>query len=156
MNASTESIDPSVARAVIDKSVELLERKCIRLNGREPNWRQLLLEQVARSERPTSAAEFEKRVNDAIVGGGLSHVAFFHNTAQRAPARYAINATFCAVDIPDGRRWMFQDVHDGGPAHVAGARPGDILLEVDGTVIRPPALPTFALGKDVPLTIDSE
>ncbi len=51
---------------------------------------------------------------------------------------------------------MFQDVHDGGPASVAGARPGDILLEVDGAVVRPPTLPTFALGKDVPLTIDRE
>jgi len=28
------------------------------------------------------------------------------------------------------QRWMFQDVHEGGPAHVAGLRPGDILLQV--------------------------
>src|SRR3954452_12372813 len=154
MNASTESIDPSVARAVIDKSVELLERKCIRLNGREPNWRQLLLEQVARSERPTSAAEFEKRVNDAIVGGGLSHVAFFHQSAQRAPARYAINATFCSSETRHGHRWIFQDVHEGGPAHAAGIRPGDVLLRVNGRDSQPPELPTFALGTDAEASID--
>ena len=154
MSATTESIDSSVARAVIDKSIELLERKCIRLNGREPNWRQLLSEQVARSNGPTSPAEFEKRVNDAIVCGGLSHVAFFHQSAQRAPARYAINATFCTSETRHGERWIFQDVHEGGPAHAAGIRPGNALLSVNGRDTQPPELPTFALGTDVEVSID--
>src|SRR4051812_35860903 len=51
---------------------------------------------------------------------------------------------------------MFQDVHGGGPAYLAGACAGDILLELDGTAIHPPSSPTFALDKDVLVTIDSE
>ena len=54
-------------------------------------------------------------MNDVIARGDLSHVASLHQSAQRAPARYAINATFCAFDTPDGPRWLFEDVHDGGP-----------------------------------------
>jgi C-terminal processing protease CtpA/Prc len=48
---------------------------------------------------------------------------------------------------------VFEDVHEGGPAHVAGVRPGDVLLEVNGTPIEPPTLLTFGLGTDPLLTI---
>jgi carboxyl-terminal processing protease len=93
-------------------------------------------------------------MNAVIARGGLSHVAFFHQSGQRAPDRYAINATFCAFDTPDGPRWLFEDVHDGGPAHAAGIRPGDVLLDVNGRSIAPPELPTFALGSDARVTIE--
>jgi carboxyl-terminal processing protease len=149
-------LDESITRPLIEKIVRLMDTKCVRFNGTAPNWRALFSEQLDDLTHSKSGADLETRVNGVLARGGLSHVAFFHDTAQRAPARYAINATFYAIDTPDGRRWMFQDVHDGGPAFVAGARPGDILLEVEGTEIRPPTLPTFALGRDVPLTIDGE
>jgi len=156
MNAVANTFDPSLARAVIGRSIELLERKCIRLNGREPNWRQLLSEQLeGAAAASVSPAEFEKRVNEAITRGGLSHVAFFHQSAQRAPARYAINATFCSSDTRHGRRWIFQDVHEGGPAHVADIRAGDVLLTVNGNEIQPPELPTFALGTDAEVSLES-
>jgi C-terminal processing protease CtpA/Prc len=48
---------------------------------------------------------------------------------------------------------MFQDVHEGGPAHDAGIRPGDFLLAVDDAVFKPPALPLFHLGQDVVATV---
>ena len=146
-------LNESMIRDVIGKSIRLMETKCIRLNGREPNWRALFsgqLDDIARCESP---ADFELRVNSVLAQGGLSHVAFFHDSAQHAPARYAINATFCAVDTPDGSRWVFEDVHEGGPAHAAGVRAGDILLEVEGEAIQPPTSPTFGLGTDPRLTI---
>ncbi len=87
--------------------------------------------------------------------GGLSHVAFFHESAQRAPARYAINATFCPIETSEGQRWLFEDVHEGGPAYVADIRAGDILLSANGKQIYPPELPTFALGTDAALTVES-
>lgn len=149
------TLDDSTIRAVIDKSIDLLETKCIRLNGREPDWRALFSEHLEEIAGSKSAAEFETRVNDVICRGGLSHVAFFHDTAKRAPARYAINATFCAFDTPDGSRWLFQDVHEGGPAHAAGIRAGDILLNAHGEPIQPPELPTFGLGADHVLTVQS-
>ena len=109
-------IAESMTRDVV-KSIRLMESKCIRLNGHEPNWRALFLEHLDDISRCESPADFERRVNSVLSRGGLSHVAFFHDSAQRAPARYAINATFCAVDTRDGSRWVFEDVHEGGPAH---------------------------------------
>lgn len=155
MNPDNKEFTPATIRSVVEKSVGLLERRCIRLNGRDSNWRALFDEQISDIVDASSPAEFESRMNAVIARGGLSHVAFFHQSGQRAPARYAINATFCAVDTPDGPRWLFQDVHDGGPAHAAGIRPGDLLLSVNGRSIAPPELPTFALGTDAHVTIES-
>ena len=154
-NPDDKAFTPATIRSVVEKSVGLLERRCIRLNGRHSNWRGLFDEQIEEIVRASSPAEFESRMNAVIARGGLSHVAFFHQSAQRAPARYAINATFCAFDTPDGPRWLFQDVHDGGPAYAAGIRPGDLLLCVNGRSIAPPELPTFALGTDAQVTIES-
>ena len=136
MNPHDTEFNPATIRNVVEKSVGLLESKCIRLNGHDPNWRALFAEQLDELVHASSPAEFETRMNAVLARGGLSHVAFFHESGQRAPARYAINATFCAFDTPDGTRWLFQDVHEGGPAHVAGIRPGDILLTVNGRSIR--------------------
>lgn len=154
INPAGEPLDPSIARSVIEKGIGLLERKCIRLNGRDPNWRALFSEQLEHITRAASPVEFESRVNALIARGGLSHVAFFHQSAQRAPARYAINATFCPIETSQGKRWLFEDVHEGGPAHVAGICAGDILLSANGKQLQPPELPTFALGSDVELTIE--
>ena len=46
-------------------------------------------------------------------------------------------------------------MHEGGPAHAAGIRPGDLLVRVNGRSIAPPELPTFALGTDAEITIES-
>src|SRR5260370_13394979 len=46
------------------------------------------------------------------------------------------------------QRWMFQDVHEGGPAHTAGLRPGDILLQVRNRELKPPEPPIFPVGDD--------
>src|SRR5207302_5444434 len=42
----------------------------------------------------------------------------------------------------------FQDVHEGGPAHVAGLRPGDILLQVRDRELRAPEPPIFPVGEE--------
>lgn len=143
----------SIARTVVEKSIRLLETKCIRLNGNPPNWRGLFSEHLNEIARCESEGEFEATFNKVLTRGGLSHVAFFHESAQHAPARYAINATFCASDTQDGRRWVFEDVHDGGPTHAAGVRPGDVLLEVNSESIEPPKVATFGLGTDSLLKI---
>ncbi len=143
-------------RALASKMVHLLETKCIRLDGHDPEWRRLFDEAAGRIESCRTATAFEEQVNAVLVRGGLSHVAFFHQSARRAPARYAINATFASVQpTSDTSRWMFQDVHEGGPADRAGIKPGDILVDVNGESVRPPVLPTFALGEDAAVTIQS-
>jgi carboxyl-terminal processing protease len=147
------SLTESTRRAVVDKSVRLLETKCIRLNGKQPDWRGIFSEHMNALACCESDGDFEATFNTVLTRGGLSHVAFFHETAQHAPARYAINATFCASDTQDGRRWVFEDVHEGGPTHAAGVRPGDVLLETNGEPIEPPNVATFGLGTDPLLTI---
>lgn len=154
MNPDEKAFNSATIRSIVEKSVGLLERRCIRLNGRDPNWRRLFDEQIDQIAQAASPAEFEAKMSAAIARGGLSHVAFFHESAQRAPARYAINATFCALETPDGPRWLFEDVHDGGPAHAAGIRAGDLLLRANGQFVAPPELPTFALGTHAQITID--
>jgi carboxyl-terminal processing protease len=50
------------------------------------------------------------------------------------------------VPVNGARKWMFLDVFEGGPAHIAGIRPGDFLDAVDGSACLPPATPYFAIG----------
>src|SRR5262245_22149546 len=154
MTSVAEQLEPTIIRGVIEKGIGLLERRCIRLDGRDPKWRALFSEELENITRAASPAEFEARMNAVITRGGLSHVALFHESAQRAPARYAINATFCPIDTPHGKRWLFEDVHEGGPAHTAGIRPGDVLLNANGKQVQPPELPTFALGSDTEVGIE--
>jgi C-terminal processing protease CtpA/Prc len=154
MTSVAQPLEPTIIRSVIEKGIGLLERRCIRLDGRDPKWRALFSEELENITRAASPAEFEARVNAVITRGGLSHVAFFHESAQRAPARYAINATFCPIDTPHGKRWLFEDVHEGGPAHAAGIRAGDVLVSANGKQIQPPELPAFALGTDAAVGIE--
>ncbi|MGE3957757.1 MAG: S41 family peptidase [Vicinamibacterales bacterium] len=147
-------LEPNTIRAIVKKSVDLLESKCIRLGEVAPDWRGLFAANEASLERASSRTAFEAEMNRVLALGRLSHVAFFHSSGSSAPARYAINATFCPADLDGaGERWMFQDVHPGGPAERAGIRPGDILLEVNGKPFMPPSLPTFTLGQDADLLV---
>jgi C-terminal processing protease CtpA/Prc len=152
--ANELQLEPNAIRAIVGKSVDLLEQKCIRLGDVAPDWRGLFAANQTSLEQARSTASFEAEMNRVLAQGRLSHVAFFHSNGSSAPARYAINATFCRADVDGiGERWMFQDVHPGGPAERAGIRPGDILLEVNGEPFRPPVLPTFPLGQDADLLV---
>jgi carboxyl-terminal processing protease len=56
--------------------------------------------------------------------------------------------------VNGSERWMFQDVHQGGPAYSAGIRPGDLLLGNDERDVRPPDDLTFSVGESVSLLIE--
>jgi carboxyl-terminal processing protease len=64
-----------------------------------------------------------------------------------------MSATYLADETPYGNRWIFQDVHSGGAASIAGIEPGDILLNVDGRDIIPPEHPVFPMGKQTSLEV---
>jgi hypothetical protein len=81
MNPDGSAFNPATIRSVVEKSVGLLERRCIRLNGRDPNWRGLFDDRLPEVLQASSPAEFESRMNAVITRGGLSHIAFFHQSA---------------------------------------------------------------------------
>ena len=94
---------------------------------------------------------FEQAISDLLAELHTSHLGFFHSTARRASSRAALSANYLADDTPYGRRWIFQDVHAGGAAAIAGIEPGNILLCVDGREIVPPEHPVFPMGKQTTL-----
>lgn len=100
-------------------------------------------DEIVSADDPT---EFEKSVNALLKRLGASHTGFFHESIRRATAKMALSATFFEYKNGGDPRWMFQDVHEGGPADLAGIKAGDVLLTVDGKEIRPPEAPMFPMG----------
>lgn len=89
---------------------------------------------------------FENEIQKLIAELKLSHMAFFHESLLKIPPNYSIGATFQPYATNVNNNWMFQDVHEGGPAYLSGMRPGDLLLEVEGKPVAPPEQPTFRMG----------
>lgn len=106
-------------------------------------------------ESAASADKFEQAVSDLLAELHASHLGFFHRTAKRASARAALSATYLADDTPYGKRWIFQDVHAGGAAALAGIESGNILISVDGRDIVPPEHPVFPMGHQTTVEIVS-
>ncbi|HUN85713.1 MAG TPA: S41 family peptidase [Terracidiphilus sp.] len=96
---------------------------------------------------------FEQTMSDLLAELHTSHLGFFHSTARRASSRAALSANYLADETPYGKRWIFQDVHAGGAAAIAGIEPGHILLGVDGREIVPPEHPVFQMGRQTTVEI---
>src|SRR5215470_13863209 len=97
---------------------------------------------------------FEKEMHQLVTELKTSHTGFRHAGMRNIPARHAINATLQPVGKNGDERWMFQDVHRGGPAFAAGIRPGDLLLECGGREVRPPIDLTFSGGESAKLLVE--
>jgi len=104
-------------------------------------------------ETAPSQDAFEQAVSDLLKTLGVSHVGFWHAENKRASSRAALSATYLSDKTPYGTRWIFQDVHEGGPAHTAGIESGNILLRVNGKEIIPPEHPVFPMGSSSTLEI---
>jgi carboxyl-terminal processing protease len=96
---------------------------------------------------------FEQAMSDLLAELHSSHLGFFHSSARRASSRAALSATYLADDTSYGKRWIFQDVHLGGAASIAGIQPGNILLTVNGKDIAPPEHPVFPMGRQTTVEI---
>jgi len=91
--------------------------------------------------------EFEVGVQQLLAELRSSHTIFYHERTIQVLPQHSINATFRTFQPKDGdRNWFFLDVFEDGPAHIAGIRPGDLLLAVDGTPFVPPSMPRFKIG----------
>jgi carboxyl-terminal processing protease len=113
---------------IFDKVCRLVETKHFNPGMNGVDWDALAESRrdqiLARSEPEV----FEKEVHKLVAELKTSHTGFRHAGMRNIPARHAINATLQRIAVNGNERWMFQDVHQGGPAYSAGIRPGDLLL----------------------------
>jgi carboxyl-terminal processing protease len=91
-------------------------------------------------------AEFEAGIRQLLAELKTSHTVFYHSLPKELLPQHTINASLLDLAREGYHKWMFLDVFDDGPAHVAGIKPGDILEAVDGTSCFPPSTPYFAIG----------
>jgi carboxyl-terminal processing protease len=139
---------------IFDKVCHLVETKHFNPAMNGVDWNALAQghrDQVLASSEPEA---FEKEVQKLVAELKTSHTGFRHAGMRNIPARHAINATMQRISQNGSERWMFQDVHEGGPAYAAGIRPGDLLLANGKQEIRPPEDLTFSVGESAELTIE--
>src|SRR5260370_9556995 len=121
------------------------------MNG--ANWEELSKTREDQILRSDTDEEFEKKIQELLNELKTSHTGFRHSKSPNVPGRHAISATFMRCNFDGEQRWMFQDVHECGPAHVAGLRPGDILLQVRNRDLKPTETPILPIGDDSPILI---
>ena len=119
----------------------------------ENGWHEAVASHRPIVEGALTLEAFEQAVTALLQTLNTSHVGFFHQSARRASSRAALSATYLADETAHGQRWIFQDVHDGGAAALAGIQPGDILLRLDDKEIIPPEHPVFPMGMTSTLNI---
>ncbi len=141
-------------RQILDKVEQYIETRFFNPKADLAAWKGSWLEARDFITESNTAHEFEERMNVSLAMLRSSHVAFFHASAQRVPAPYALNATFIKSDDPEPV-WVFLDVLEGGVAHKAGIETGESLIGVNGHVVHPPEIPRFEMGSTNELTISS-
>ena len=99
--------------------------------------------------------EFEGGVRRLLLELGTSHTVFYHECPSQLLPQHSINASLRKFEQAGDARWIFLDVFEDGPAHVAGIKPGDVLLAVDGTSYTPPSMPPFKVGQTLTLRVSS-
>lgn len=142
-------------RAILENVLAALRKRFYspeKLNG---DWHAAIERHKVQIESAATPDEFERAMSDLLAELQTSHIGFFHSSARRASSRAALSAAYLADETPYGKRWIFQDVHSGGAASIAGIEPGDILLTVDGREIIPPEHPVFPMGKHTMMEIVS-
>jgi carboxyl-terminal processing protease len=139
---------------IFDKVCRLVETKHFDPSMSGVDWNALAKnrrDQILASANPEA---FENEVQNLLAELKTSHTGFRRARMRNIPARHAINATMQRVAVNGNERWMFQDVHPGGPAYAAGIRPGDLLLGSRERDIRPPDGLTFSVGESANLLVE--
>ena len=153
LSAAPFQISPRDRQAILNNVLAALQKRFYRPEKLNADWKAAVERHRPLIEAAETADAFEQSMSDLLGELHTSHLGFFHGSARRASSRAALSATYLADETPFGKRWIFQDVHSGGAASIAGIEPGDILLNVDGRDITPPEHPVFAMGKQTSLEI---
>src|SRR5205807_106393 len=117
---------------IFDSVCRLVETKHVDPGMNGVDWKALAQSRRNQILACSEPETFEKELHSLVTELKTSHTGFRHARMRNLPARHAINATLHGIAVNGADRWMFQDVHQGGPAYSAGIRPGDLLLECDG------------------------
>jgi carboxyl-terminal processing protease len=141
------SLDAQAKEKVYSRVCDLVTRKHFDPGMNGANWDDLSKSRRDQVLRSTTDEEFEQKIQDLLNELKTSHTGFRHFKSPNIPGRHAISATFMRCNLDGEQRWMFQDVHEGGPAHVAGLRPGDIILQLRNRELKPPEPPIFPLDE---------
>ena len=142
------SLDTQAREKIYSRVCELVTRKHFDPGMNGANWDDLSKAGRDQILRRSTDEEFEKGIQNLLSELKTSHTGFRHSRSPNIPGRHAISATFMRCNFDGEQHWMFQDVHEGGPAHAAGLRPGDILLQIRNRELKPPEPPIFPVGED--------
>jgi carboxyl-terminal processing protease len=140
-------------RKILDRVLSTLQKRFYAPEKLNEDWQTAVERHRPLIEGASTADSFEQAMTDLLAELHASHLGFFHRSARRASSRAALSATYLADDTEYGKRWIFQDVHEGGAASIAGIAPGDILLSVGGRDIIPPEHPAFIMGQQTNVEI---
>src|SRR6201996_5875391 len=141
-------LSAEIRHSILENVLTALQKRFYSPEKLNSDWQAAVQRHRATIESAPTADAFEQAVGDLLKELNASHLGFFHKNARRASSRAALNATYLADQTGYGKRWIFQDVHSGGAAAIAGIEPGNILLTVDGQEIGPPVHPVFSMGKE--------
>lgn len=155
-SASPIQLTAKERHVILDNVLRALQKQFYSPEKLDADWQATVECHRPIIEEAATADAFEQAVSDMLKELHTSHLGFFHGSARRASSRAALSATYLADETPYGNRWIFQDVHSGGAASIAGIEPGDILLSVDGREITPPEHPVFIMGMQTSVEIVSK
>ena len=140
-------------RQIFDRTVATVSKYYFDPNYNGTEWPKRAAERRDSILSLAHADEFELAMHDLVRGLKSSHTGFFHQSVRRVPARLAIGASFRRAEAEGKARWVAQDVHEGGPAHLAGLRPLDVLQAINGLAVYPPDQPMFPMGSVAELAL---
>ena len=142
---SQSLLNANQRQKMLDKVSSIVSKRFYDTHLAGVDWPATVAKHRERIVNAGSDEEFEVSMLALLAELHRSHVGFFHESLSRSSSKMALCATYLASETADGEHWTFQDVHAGGPAALAGIRPGDVLLAVDGRSFSPPEHPLFAV-----------
>src|ERR1039458_9190523 len=146
-NNTEISLSPNERAKILASIKKLVLKHHINVGGVNYDAWIGLVDQRASDLLSAEIGSFESGVRQLLSELGSSHTAFYHEQGRQVLPQHSINTTLRGFSSGGSERWFFLDVFEGGPAHVAGIRPGDMLLAVDGTECLPPSMPPFNVGR---------
>src|SRR5437660_12022753 len=115
-------LNSALKHKLLSRVVNLVAEKHFDPNAGGLVWQDIVQRRREKIMSARDGQEFETEVNDLLKQLKTSHTAFVHQSSRKVPSRTAINATFQRYAKNGAPAWMFQDVHPGGPAVLAGMR----------------------------------